>query len=34
MFDLIAAAATAAAPAADLGILLTGLLLGVRHSID
>ena len=34
MFDLIAAVATAAAPAADLGILLTGLLLGIRHGID
>src|SRR4029079_14099452 len=34
MFDFIAAVATAATPAADLGILLTGLLLGVRHGID
>jgi high-affinity nickel-transport protein len=34
MFDLIAAAVTAATPAADLGILLTGLLLGIRHGID
>ena len=34
MFDIIAAAATAAAPVADLGILMTGLLLGVRHGID
>ena len=34
MFDIIAAVATAATPAADLGILLTGLLLGVRHGID
>jgi len=34
MYDLIAAAVTAATPAADLGILLTGLLLGVRHGID
>jgi high-affinity nickel permease len=34
MFDFFAAAVTAAAPAADLGILLTGLLLGVRHGID
>jgi high-affinity nickel permease len=34
MFDFIAAAVTATAPAADLGILLTGLLLGVRHGID
>ena len=34
MFDFIAAAVTAATPAADLGILLTGLLLGVRHGID
>jgi cytochrome c biogenesis protein CcdA len=34
MFDFIAAAVTAATPAADIGILLTGLLLGVRHGID
>jgi high-affinity nickel-transport protein len=34
MFDIMAAVATAATPAADLGILLTGLLLGVRHGID
>ena len=34
MFDFIAAAVTAAAPAADIGILLTGLLLGIRHGID
>ena len=34
MFDLISAAATVVTPAADLGILLTGLLLGVRHGID
>ncbi len=34
MFDFIAAAVTAATPAADLGILLTGLLLGIRHGID
>jgi high-affinity nickel permease len=34
MFDFIAAAVTAAAPAAARGILLTGLLLGVRHGID
>jgi len=42
MFDLISAAgtaasiaaATAATPAVDLGILLTGLLLGIRHGID
>ncbi len=35
MFDLIAAAATAATPAADLGVLLTGLLLGdpPRHRL-
>ena len=31
MFDLITTAAT---PAVDLGILLTGLLLGIRHGID
>ena len=38
MDDLLSTAATAAAtaatPAVDLGILLTGLLLGVRHGID
>src|SRR3954470_14064327 len=34
MFDFIAAAVTAATPAADLGILLTGLVLGIRHGID
>jgi high-affinity nickel permease len=34
MFDIIAVVATAATPAADFGILLTGLLLGVRHGID
>src|SRR3954464_7729083 len=34
LFDLIAVAASAATPAADVGILLTGLLLGVRHGID
>ena len=34
MFDFIAAAVNAATPAADLGILLTGLLLGIRHGID
>jgi len=34
MFDFIAATVTAAAPVADLGILLTGLLLGIRHGID
>ena len=34
MFDIIAVVATAATPAADLGILLTGLVLGIRHGID
>ncbi len=34
MFDLIATTVTAATPVVDLGILLTGLLLGVRHGID
>jgi len=34
MFDLIAVAATVVTPAADVGILLTGLLLGIRHGID
>jgi hypothetical protein len=34
MPDIISAVVTAAAPAADLGILLTGLLLGIRHGID
>ncbi len=34
MADFISTIVTAAAPAADLGILLTGLLLGVRHGID
>ncbi len=34
MFDIIAAVATAGTPVADLGILMTGLLLGVRHGID
>src|SRR4029079_18461359 len=34
MLDVSAAVPTAATPAADLGILLTGLLLGVRHGID
>lgn len=34
MFDIIAATVTAAAPAVDIGVLLTGLLLGVRHGID
>jgi high-affinity nickel permease len=34
MFDLISATAIAAQPAVDLGILLTGLVLGVRHGID
>jgi high-affinity nickel-transport protein len=35
MFDQLVAATTAAAPtAAGLGVLLTGLLLGIRHGID
>ena len=34
MFDLIAATAAIAPTAADLGVLLTGLLLGIRHGID
>ena len=34
MFDLITAATTAVTPAVDVGILLTGLLLGIRHGID
>src|SRR5215213_7304135 len=32
--SLIATAAAAVTPAADLGILLTGLLLGIRHGVD
>jgi len=34
MIDLIAAGAAAAPTAVNLGVLLTGLLLGVRHGID
>jgi hypothetical protein len=34
MIDLVSPAATAATPAVNLGILLTGLLLGIRHGID
>ena len=34
MLDLTPVAAIAATPAVDLGILLTGLLLGIRHGID
>jgi high-affinity nickel-transport protein len=34
MIDLIGATAAIAPTAADLGVLLTGLLLGVRHGID
>ena len=34
MFDIITAAVNTAAPVADIGILLTGLLLGIRHGID
>ena len=34
MFDLIGATAAIAPTAVDLGVLLTGLLLGIRHGID
>jgi high-affinity nickel permease len=34
MIDLFGVAAAAAQPVADVGVLLTGLLLGVRHGID
>jgi high-affinity nickel-transport protein len=34
VIDLFGVAATAAQPVANLGVLLTGLLLGVRHGID
>src|SRR5262245_66141177 len=34
MIDLFGVAAAAAQPVANVGVLLTGLLLGIRHGVD